>query len=87
MADDVVFTGNPHMWQTVGTYSSASEQWVRTTRVMQLPDDYGCVIQTETEIETQGPNREISQSLVYVRGISVFDIAQHNSPNAGQIGL
>lgn len=87
MADDIAYTSNPHMWITIGTYSSPSENWIRTTRVMQLPEAYGCIVQTETEIETGGVNREISQSTVLVPGISIKAIAENRPPNPGSLGL
>lgn len=62
---DVKVVGNGDLFQLISKASSQRENWMKSTKVMQI-DGLGCVIQVTTQ---QGGN--VAEALTYVPGVKI----------------
>lgn len=65
---DIEFWGNGDMFKLISKASSKKEQWMKSTKAMQI-DGSGCIVQVTTQ---QGDN--IAEALVYVANTYIHDI-------------
>lgn len=62
---DVTVFGNPDVFQLVCKASSKKEGWMKSTKVLNIGQGIGCVIQVSTQ---QGEN--VAEALCYVPGVT-----------------
>lgn len=65
---DIKFWGNGDLFQLLGKAYSEEEEWMKSTKAMQI-DGVGCVVQVTTQ---QGDN--VSEALTYVPGAKIEKI-------------
>lgn len=57
---DIKFTGNGDLWKLLSKASSAAEQWMKSSKAMEIPG-VGCVVQVTTQ---QGDH--VAEALTFV---------------------
>ncbi|MHA1988312.1 MAG: hypothetical protein ACW98D_16875 [Promethearchaeota archaeon] len=62
---DVQIYGNPDLWKLICKASSKKENWMKSTKAMEI-EGHGCIVQVTTQ---QGNN--ISEALVYVPKVEI----------------
>lgn len=65
--EDVRVVGNVDMFQLLCKASAESENWMKSTKAMEIPGA-GCVVQVTTQ---QGDN--VSEAVCFVPGVTVID--------------
>ena len=61
---DIAISGNPYAWKCLCKASSDKEQWMKSTKVMNIPG--GCLVQVTTQ---QGDN--VAEALTYIPNIHI----------------
>ena len=65
---DIKVMGNPDVWHLLCKASSQKQGWMKSTKVMELPN--GCLIQ----ISTQQDNR-VAEALAFIPDIKLSDLS------------
>jgi len=65
----IVFKGNPDLFKVLCKASNQSENWMKSTKAMQI-DGVGCIVQTTTY-----ENGQVAEALVFVPGVRIEDSA------------
>lgn len=65
---DIEVFGNPDVWKLLCKASSVNEGWMKSTKVMELANGKGCLVQVSTQ---QGDN--IDEALVFVPDVTLND--------------
>ncbi len=66
MPEDIETIGNPDAWQLICKAWSKSEGWMKSTKVMELPRGFGCLVQVTTQ---QGEH--VAESVTFVPGVKI----------------
>lgn len=75
---DIVFWGNGDTFKLISKASSNNENWMKSTKAMQI-DNVGCVVQVTTQ---QGNN--VSEAVTFVSGVKIEET--WDSPDAPKEG-
>ena len=65
---DVKVFGDPDTWQLLCKASSASEGWMKSTKVMDLPD--GTLVQVTTQQRNPDGSYAVAEAIAYVPGLT-----------------
>ena len=65
---DLIFWGNPDLFQLIGKASSKREKWMKSTKAMEIKG-IGCVIQVTTQ-----QNDQVAEALVFVEGTKIKEV-------------
>lgn len=76
---DITVIGKPDMWVLLCKASSASQEWMKSTKAMQVGD--GCLVQVTTEFRDPLDLKYVSacaEAIQYVPGVQIGKDAQGN---------
>ena len=62
---DIKFFGNGDLWQLICKAWSEEEDWMKSTKAMEIPG-VGCLVQVTTQMED-----EIAEAVIFVPGVKI----------------
>ena len=73
---DVIIHGNPDAFQLLCKASSESQGWMKSTKVMQMPD--GCLVQVSTQQRGADGTYAVAEALFYVPDVILRKDSRRN---------
>lgn len=72
---DIKVFGNPGQWRLLCKASSESEGWMKSTKVLNIPE-IGCVMQVTTQQRNLDGTYSIAEALTYIPKARIVEILE-----------
>lgn len=69
-ADDLVVIGNENTWQLLCKTSSEKEGWMKSTKVLEIPER-GCLVQVTTQQRNLDGSYTLAEAMEFVPKVAV----------------